>query len=117
MPELSACPTDIRSDAVPQAWLDRALAEPWCWRSDDDDLAGEPPRYLIWYVADRDAFFEARRTQLPGPDGQRAEYKGYPAHDWEVSSEAADAFRDHELITDAVWERLRRARRAAGQKT
>lgn len=117
-PEIRACPTDIRSHAVPQQWLEDALAlaNRWCWLPHEDDLPGEPPRYLVWYVRDRDVFFKARRTQLPGPGGQAAEYKGFPAYDWEIPPRMADEFLKRKVISDEVHLRLRRARRAEGQK-
>ena len=62
-------------------------------------------------------FFEARQTQAPGAQGQFAEYKGYPARDAEIPVRMAKAFREHGLIDDEVYERLRAARRAAGRKT
>lgn len=114
-PELQPCPTDILSDAVPQAWLEQALAYSPCWEPDHDDGPNEPPRCLYWYVATRQAFFVARKTQLAGQGGQGIEYKGFPAYDHQITEEMAARFLRDERIPQNVYERLRRARRAAAR--
>lgn len=112
-PTLSACPTDIKSDALPQTWLNDALRYPCCWNADPDAPPDGLPRYAFWFVADRGTFFCARLTRLPGLSGQQAQYKGYPAGDEDVPKAVADAMLVANLISTSIAERLRRARRKA----
>jgi hypothetical protein len=112
---LTACPTDIVSDAIPQGWLDQAMTHPWSWDAHPDDPGHEPPRHVYWFVPERGTFFVARRTQLGGAAGQGLLYKGHPVSDEEAPRSVVDAFRTHDAITDEVGDRLRRARRRASE--
>lgn len=115
-PELRPCPTDIPSDAIPQQWLDEALARPFCWEPDDSDGNNSLPKYLYWYVRERDAFFVARQTQIGIGHAQSAQYKGFPAREYEIPVMIAAAFLQHNLIDETVATRLRRARKEQGLK-
>ena len=74
------------------------------------------PKYLYWYVSERDAFFVARQTQVPATQGQQAQYKGFPAREHEIPVAIADALLTHGIIREEVAARLRRARKEQGLK-